>query len=91
MKTRRLDDIDEIDALDLIKIDTQGAEAIIMSNGAKKLANVVAAITEIRFFPMYEDEPPLTIRLNYCVGSGCISIRSFLRNRRWSRVRGGGN
>ena len=70
MKTRRLDDIDEIDALDLIKIDTQGAEAIIMSNGAKKLANVVAAITEIRFFPMYEDEPPFDDQIKLLRGFG---------------------
>ena len=70
IETKRLDDIDDIDTLDLIKIDTQGAETMIMKNGAKKLADVVVAITEVRFFPMYEDEPPFEDQIKLLRGLG---------------------
>ena len=63
MDTARLDDVEGISEIDLLKIDTQGAEVSIMANGTQKLSQVVAVITELRFFPMYRDEPSLDAQI----------------------------
>jgi FkbM family methyltransferase len=57
VKTRRLDDIDSIERMDLLKIDVQGAERMIFENGTARLSEAVAVITELRMFPLYEREP----------------------------------
>lgn len=62
--TTRLDDVDAIKHIDLLKIDVQGAEALIFENGLKKLADSVAVITELRFFPLYEHEPLLDVQIS---------------------------
>ncbi len=54
--TMRLDDIEGIKNIDLLKIDVQGAEAMILDNGRKKLKTAVAVVTELRFFPLYYKE-----------------------------------
>ena len=54
--TKRLDDIDDLPAADLLKIDVQGAEATIMEHAQTKLKNVLAVITELRFYPLYREE-----------------------------------
>jgi len=59
VETRRLDDVADIEHFDLLKIDVQGAEKMIFQNGAKKLSQAVAVITELRLYPLYEDEPLL--------------------------------
>ena len=59
VETRRLDDVVDIEHFDLLKIDVQGAEKMIFQNGAKKLSQAVAVITELRLYPLYEDEPLL--------------------------------
>lgn len=57
--TVRLDDIADLGKIDLLKIDVQGAECMIFDNGRKCLANATAVITELRFFPLYKEEPLL--------------------------------
>ncbi len=57
MATQRLDDLADISHVDVLKIDVQGSEAAIIANGTNKLANAIAVIVEIRFFPLYNDEP----------------------------------
>jgi FkbM family methyltransferase len=57
LKTRRLDDIDEIEAVDLLKIDIQGAELSVFQNGRSKLAKAVAIQTEVSFVPIYRNQP----------------------------------
>jgi len=47
LETRRLDDVDEIAHLDLLKIDIQGGEVAVFRNGHKKLAEAVAIQTEV--------------------------------------------
>ena len=54
--TRRLDDIEGITNIDLLKIDVQGAEAMIFDAGKDKLKDAVAVVTELRFYPLYRDE-----------------------------------
>lgn len=55
--TRRLDDIDEIDAMDYLKIDVQGSELAIFQNGRRRLAEAVVIQTEVSFLPLYKKQP----------------------------------
>ena len=59
IQTRALDDIEEIDNLDLLKIDAQGAELTVFRSGRNKLARAVAIQTEVSFLPLYEDQPTI--------------------------------
>ncbi len=56
-QTRRLDDIAEITAVDLLKIDIQGGELSVFQHGRSKLAKAVAIQTEVSFVPLYENQP----------------------------------
>jgi len=47
---KRLDDVDEITHLDLLKIDVQGSEISIFNNGKRKLSDAVIVISEVRFY-----------------------------------------
>jgi FkbM family methyltransferase len=55
--TRRLDDISEVEALDLLKIDVQGSELAVFRHGCQKLSGAVAVQTEVSFVPLYEGQP----------------------------------
>lgn len=59
VQTRRLDDIGEIEALDFLKIDIQGAELSVFQHGRSKLANAVAIQVEVSFITLYRDQPGL--------------------------------
>ena len=58
LKTRRLDDIAELPAIDFLKMDVQGAELMVLQNGREKLAGCVAAQLEVSFVTLYKDQPP---------------------------------
>jgi FkbM family methyltransferase len=55
--TRRLDDIAEVEAFDLLKIDVQGSELAVFRHGCQKLSGAVAVQTEVSFVPLYEGQP----------------------------------
>lgn len=57
----RLDDISEIDAMDFLKMDVQGAELTIINNAPNKLLGTVAIQLEVSFFPLYEGQPTIGI------------------------------
>ncbi|ORB27646.1 FkbM family methyltransferase [Mycolicibacterium parafortuitum] len=59
LDTRRLDDIDEIEHLDYLKIDIQGGELAVFSSGSGKLAEAVTIQTEVSFVPLYKDQPTM--------------------------------
>lgn len=59
LSTRRLDDIAEIAAIDLLKIDTQGSELMIFRNGRETLRKALAVHVELNFFPIYKNQPTL--------------------------------
>ncbi|SEF97364.1 methyltransferase, FkbM family [Thalassococcus halodurans] len=59
MSTHRLDDLDEIEHMDLLKIDIQGGELTVFKHGKKKLKNALAVMTEVGFMPLYKDQPLL--------------------------------
>lgn len=70
METHRLDDLDDIHRIDLLKVDVQGAEAMIIKNGRSKLSEAMAVITELRFFPLYREEPGLHAQIAGLEGLG---------------------
>jgi FkbM family methyltransferase len=55
--TKRLDDIDEIDRIDYLKIDIQGGELAVLEAGRRKLAGAVAIQVEVGFHRLYRDQP----------------------------------
>jgi len=55
--TTRLDDIDDLGPLDLLKIDIQGSELTVFRHGTRTLADAVAVHTEVSFVPLYENHP----------------------------------
>jgi FkbM family methyltransferase len=55
--TRRLDEIDEIECMDFLKIDIQGGELDVFESGRGKLAGAVAVQTEVSFVTLYQDQP----------------------------------
>ena len=57
--TRRLDDVSEIAAMDMLKIDVQGYEREVFANGLEKLAQCVVVHTEVSFVPLYRDMPTI--------------------------------
>lgn len=57
MQSKRLDDLTEIPAADLIKIDVQGGELTIFQNAKRQLDHVTSIITEVAFVPLYKDQP----------------------------------
>lgn len=57
LETRRLDDLEEVAQIDLLKIDIQGAEMMVFENAGAKMKSAVAVHSEVNFFPLYEDQP----------------------------------
>ena len=57
VETRRLDDIDALPPVDLLKMDLQGGELEVLRGGRAKLAEAVAVVTEVRFHRIYAGEP----------------------------------
>lgn len=57
VKTVALDDIPEIEDVDYIKIDIQGAELQAFDGAKKALASSVIIHTEVEFIEMYEGQP----------------------------------
>lgn len=54
-----LDALDDIPAIDLLKIDAQGAERDVILGASAKLAQAVAVVAEMRFYRLYDGEPAL--------------------------------
>jgi FkbM family methyltransferase len=57
VETKRLDDVSEVEHLDLLKIDVQGAELQVFTGGRSKLAEAVTIHTEISFVNLYHGQP----------------------------------
>ena len=57
--TTRLDDMDEIEDFDCLKIDIQGGEVAVFNGAVEKLKAATVVIPELRFYPIYEGEPML--------------------------------
>lgn len=57
VQTHRLDDLAEIAAIDMLKIDVQGAELMVFRGAQEKLRRAVAVHTEVCFLHLYKDQP----------------------------------
>lgn len=57
VRTRRLDDIADLPALDLIKMDIQGSELGVLQNGTRVLNTVLALQIEVSFICLYRNQP----------------------------------
>lgn len=55
--TRRLDDLHEVDDIDFVKIDVQGAELAVFQGGERVLRNAMLVQTEVEFVELYESQP----------------------------------
>jgi FkbM family methyltransferase len=59
MMTRRLDDVEEIDQIDFLKIDIQGGELAVFQNARSKLASASLIQTEVPIIRYYRGQPTL--------------------------------
>jgi FkbM family methyltransferase len=57
VSTHRLDDITEISSVDFIKMDVQGSELNVLTNGVNILNTAVLAQVEVEFIEMYKGQP----------------------------------
>lgn len=57
VSTRRLDDVAEIEHMDFLKIDIQGAELMVFEHGRSKLANCLVVQCEVAFVELYKGQP----------------------------------
>jgi FkbM family methyltransferase len=59
IQTKRLDDLQEVEHIDFLKIDIQGGELSVFQSGRQKLKNAVAIQTEVSFITLYKNQPSL--------------------------------
>ncbi len=57
MPTVRLDDVDETEGMDYLKVDVQGGELAVFRGGRARLEKAVMVHTEVQFVPFYKDQP----------------------------------
>ena len=55
--TRRLDDIAEVEGMDFLKVDVQGAEVDVIRGAERLLQATVVVHTEVCFAPLYRGQP----------------------------------
>ncbi|MCP3969359.1 MAG: FkbM family methyltransferase [Rhodobacteraceae bacterium] len=77
VETRRLDDIEDLPRIDLLKIDIQGGELAVFRHGRDRLSEAVAVITEVAFLPLYKDQPTLADQMAELAGHGFV-LHKFL-------------
>ena len=70
VETVRLDDVAEVPAFDLLKIDVQGGEVAVFSGAARHLSTAVAVMTEVAAVPLYVDQPLLDAQMAVLRGHG---------------------
>lgn len=57
LQTHRMEDLSEIEDIDYLKLDVQGAELDVIEGATRRMDDVLVVHTEIEFIPMYEDQP----------------------------------
>jgi FkbM family methyltransferase len=80
--TRRLDSIEEIDRIDLLKIDIQGGELAVLREGRRKLSRALAVQTEVGFHRLYRDQPTFADVDLELRGQGFVP-HQFVTTRTW--------
>jgi FkbM family methyltransferase len=59
IQTKRLDDLQEVEHIDFLKIDIQGGELSVFQSGRNKLSDAVVIQTEVSFITLYKNQPSL--------------------------------
>jgi FkbM family methyltransferase len=59
LATIPLDAVREIEHMDMLKIDVQGAEMMVFASGRERLSETVFVHTEVSFVPLYEGQPTI--------------------------------
>ena len=90
VQTRRLEDIEEIDDVDFIKIDVQGAELAVFQNAGRLLDACLLIQTEVEFVAMYKEQPMFadvdrylrgrSFQFHTFQGAGSRSFKPLLRD-----------
>jgi FkbM family methyltransferase len=57
IQTRRLDDIKEIEGVDYLKVDVQGAELEVLQSAPRLLKDTLVVQVEVEFVPLYCNQP----------------------------------
>ncbi len=57
VSTRRLDDLSEVEEIDFLAMDVQGAELGVIEGAVKKLAHTAVVQAEMSFMPLYKNQP----------------------------------
>lgn len=57
ISTRRLDDIDEINSMDYLKLDVQGGELAVLEAASQRLEETLFVHIEVQFVPFYKNQP----------------------------------
>jgi FkbM family methyltransferase len=56
LTTHRLDDLDEVQGIDFLKLDVQGSELDILENAVEKLKSTLVIHVETLFIPFYKEQ-----------------------------------
>jgi FkbM family methyltransferase len=83
VETRRLADIEALQAIDFLKMDVQGAELMVLENSGKALDDCVAIHLEASFVTLYEDQPSLG-EIDIWMRSHGFLPHRFIDVKRWS-------
>jgi len=83
VQTTRLDDVENLEAPDFLKMDVQGAELGIIKNGTEVLKHCLAMQLEVSYFALYENQPSFGEVDVYLREMGFVPHR-FLDVKRWS-------
>jgi FkbM family methyltransferase len=83
VQTHRLADVPELQGIDYLKMDVQGAEMMILENAGSALDRCVAIQTEASFIPLYEDQPTFADIDRWMRSHGFLP-HCFTEVKRWS-------
>ena len=81
--TKRLDDLEELPQIDMLKMDIQGAELTVLKNGRHKLADCAAIQLEVSFICLYENQPSFG-EVDLWMREMGYAPHCFLNIKRWS-------
>lgn len=83
IKTMRLDDVENLNKPDFIKMDVQGAELEILKNGKNTIELCLSMQLEVSYFMLYENQPSFGEIDIFMRDKGFVPHR-FLDIKRWS-------
>ena len=83
VRSKKLDDVEGLDAIDFLKMDIQGAELMALKGGKRVLRSCVAVQLEVSFIALYEKQPSFGEVDVYMRSIGFVP-HCFVDVKRWS-------